>query len=201
MASELQRRRSCRTRALLLDAAVLVICRAGAFRRHHQCANRMLRRAGGAEHLALPWLDDALQHLAALAGFRVGDPGVRHRELPLRVERGVLLPYPDAGMVDRTEAAPFKEFAQLVYFRDRPQRRGIARVRNDAGVLVLDLAAAFGELLQHHPDRLQDVERLEAGDDERPVVVLPRTGSAPRRRPSRRAPARETLRCACPGCR
>src|SRR5579884_2360728 len=132
----------------------------------------MLRRAGGAEHLALPWLDDALQHLAALAGFRVGDPGVRHRELPLRVERGVLLPYPDAGMVDRTEAAPFKEFAQLVYFRDRPQRRGIARVRNDAGVLVLDLAAAFGELLQNHPDRLQDVERLEAGDDERPVVVL-----------------------------
>ena len=32
-----------------------------------------LGRAGGAEDLALPRLDDALEHLAALAGLGIGD--------------------------------------------------------------------------------------------------------------------------------
>ena len=41
-----------------------------------------------------------------------------------------------------------------------------------AGVLVLDLAAALGELAQQHQDGLQDVEGLEAGGDQRPAVLL-----------------------------
>src|SRR3954453_7460394 len=40
----------------------------------HAGPDRALRRAGRAEHLALPWLDDALEHLAALARLRIGDP-------------------------------------------------------------------------------------------------------------------------------
>ena len=61
-------------------AAILIIGGAGAFRRHHQRAKRRLRRARRAEHLALPRLDHALEHLAALAGFRIGDLHVRHCE-------------------------------------------------------------------------------------------------------------------------
>ena len=49
-----------------------------------------LRRAGGAEHLALPRLDHALEHLAALAGLRVGDPHAGHLEADLGVEVGEL---------------------------------------------------------------------------------------------------------------
>ena len=42
------------------------------------------------------------------------------------------------------------------------ERAQVALVGDDALVLVLDLAAALGELAQDHVDRLQDVERLEA---------------------------------------
>ena len=66
--------------------AVVVVRGAGALGRHHAGADRRLRRAGGAEHLALPRLEHALEHLAALAGLRVGDPDARHREQPLGVE-------------------------------------------------------------------------------------------------------------------
>ena len=57
--------------ARLAHASVrrLVVGGAGALGRHHQRAERRLRRAGGAEHLALPRLQHALQHLAALAGL------------------------------------------------------------------------------------------------------------------------------------
>ena len=48
-----------------------------------------LGRARGAEHLALPRLDDALEHLAALARLRVGDAHAGHAEAPLGVEVGV----------------------------------------------------------------------------------------------------------------
>ena len=42
---------------------------------------------------------------------------------------------------------------------------------HDPRVLVLHLAAAGGELAQDHLDRLEDVERLEAGDHHRLAVV------------------------------
>ena len=45
-----------------------------------------LRRARGAEDLALPRLDHALQHLAALAGLGIGDAHAGHREAQLGVE-------------------------------------------------------------------------------------------------------------------
>ena len=52
---------------------------------------------------------------------------------------------------------------------ERPQ---VALVRDDARVLVLDLAATLGELAQHHQHRLQEVERLEAGDRDRLAVLV-----------------------------
>ena len=71
--------------------AEVVVGGAGALGGHHAGPDRGLRRARGAEHLALPRLEHALEHLAALAGLRVGDPHPGHLEQPLRVHGRVLL--------------------------------------------------------------------------------------------------------------
>ena len=55
--------------------------------------------------------------------------------------------------------------------RDQLLRRHVALAAHRARVLVLDLGAAFLELLDAHVDALQDVERLEAGDDDRHAVL------------------------------
>src|SRR3954453_6247242 len=67
----------------------VVVGRAGALAGHHAGPDRPLRRAGRAEHLALPRLDDALEHLTALAGLRVGHAHAGDAEAPLGVEVGV----------------------------------------------------------------------------------------------------------------
>src|SRR5947209_15418688 len=76
---------------VLGEAAVVVIGGAGTLGGHHARADRRLRGAGGAEHLALPRLDDALEDLAALARLGVGHPHAGHLELQLGVPRRVLL--------------------------------------------------------------------------------------------------------------
>src|SRR3954463_10880664 len=65
------------------EPAEVVVRRAGALGGDHAGADRRLGGARGAEHLALPGLQDALEHLAALAGLRVGDPAARDLEDPL----------------------------------------------------------------------------------------------------------------------
>ena len=72
---------------------------------------------------------------------------------------------------DEAEAAPLEVRPQLEHLGHHLERRRVALVGDDAPVLVLDLAAALGELAQDHLDRLEDVERLEAGDDQRLAVV------------------------------
>ena len=74
---------------LAREATEVVVGGARALRRDHARADRPLGRAGRAEHLALPRLDHALQHLAALAGLGVGDAHAGHAEAPLGVEVGV----------------------------------------------------------------------------------------------------------------
>ena len=55
--------------------------------------------------------------------------------------------------------------------RHHLERPRVALVGHDARVLVLDLAAALGELREDHVDRLEHVERLEARDHDRLAVV------------------------------
>ncbi len=74
-------------------------------------------------------------------------------------------------MVDRAQSPPLEELAQLEHLVHRIERRVVAGVWHHALVLVLDLAAAFGQLFEHHPDRLQDVQRFESGDHQRLAVV------------------------------
>ena len=57
----------------LFDVAILVVRGASAFGRDHKRAKRRLGSAIPPEDLAVPGLDDAFEHLAALSGFWVGD--------------------------------------------------------------------------------------------------------------------------------
>ena len=156
---------------LAREAAEVVVGGAGALGGDHAGADRPLGRAGGAEHLALPRLDHALEHLAALARLRVGDAHAGHAEAQLRVELGVRLRQLQAAVGDEAQAAPLEVRTQLEDLGHHLERAQVALVGDDAPVLVLDLAAALGELAQDHRDRLQDVQRLEAGDRDRLAVV------------------------------
>ena len=91
-------------------------------------------------------------------------------ELSFGVEAGIFVAQLDAGVIDRSKAPPLEEFAQFVNARHRAQRRRIAAFGNDAGILVFDFDATLFDLPQDHPDRLQDIERLEAGDDHRLAI-------------------------------
>src|SRR3954447_13786480 len=106
----------------------------------------MLGRARRAEDLALPRLDDALEDLAALARLRVGDAHARDREAPLGVEVGVGLAELEPALGDEPEPAPLEVRAQLEDLGHDLERARVAVVGDDAPVLVLDLAAALGEL-------------------------------------------------------
>jgi hypothetical protein len=61
--------------------------------------------------------------------------------------------------------------AQLEDLGHHLERAAVALERHDARVLVLHLASAVGELAQDHVDRLQDVQGLEARDDDRAPVL------------------------------
>src|ERR1700734_455836 len=70
-------------------AAIVVVSRTRPLRRYHAGANRRFGRARGAEYLALPRLQHALEHLTALACLRGGDPHSGQRKDLLRVIHGV----------------------------------------------------------------------------------------------------------------
>ncbi len=154
------------------QVAEVVIGRAGALGRDHQCAQWGLRRAGAAEYLALPGPNDALEYLAALAGLGVGDLEIGYREPALGIEAGIGVTHLHAGVVDGTQAAPFEELAQLEDLVDRLQARPVAAGRYHTRILVLDLAATLRQLLDHHPQGLQDIQRFKAGDYDRLGVGL-----------------------------
>ena len=74
-------------------------------------------------------------------------------------------------MGDEAEPAPLEVGAKLEHVGHHLERAQVALPRDDALVLVLDVAAAAGELAEDHLDRLEDVERLEPGDHDRLAVV------------------------------
>src|SRR6478609_4712403 len=132
---------------LSVQPAEVVVSGAGALRGHHARANRRFGCAGGAEHLALPRLDDTLEHLAALACLGVGDPHSWHLELALRVELRVVGMHLQGALRDESQSAPFEVRPQLERLGHQLQRLGVALGTDHPGVLVLDLAAPLANLL------------------------------------------------------
>ena len=102
-------------------------------------------------------------------GSATRTPGTLKRTLGVEVGVGLRQLQPAVG--DEAEPAPLEVRAQLEHLGHHLQRAQVALVGHDALVLVLDLAAAVGELAQDHRDRLQDVQRLKAGDHHRLAVV------------------------------
>src|SRR3984893_7464505 len=129
------------------DGAELIIGGAGAFRGHHEGAERTLWRAGAAEDFALPGLDDTLQDLAALTGFGIGDAERWHAEFALRVVARIGRAQPHARVVNRAKPTPFEEFPQLVDKVYGGERLPVGVLGNDTVLLVLHLASALRDLL------------------------------------------------------
>src|SRR5262245_66101518 len=99
----------------------------------------MVGRAGGAEHLALPGLDHALQHLTALTGLGVGHADAWNLVADLGVPVRELLPKLEGALGDEAETAPLEGGAQLHGLGDHLEREWFARLSHHAAVLVLDL--------------------------------------------------------------
>ncbi len=89
----------------------------------------------------------------------------------LRVQIRVCLGKPQSAMGDEAQAAPLEVGPQFEHLGRDLKRPEVALIGYDPPVLVLDLAATFGQLTQDHRDRLQDVQRLEARDHDRLAVV------------------------------
>src|ERR1700726_2157959 len=152
--------------------AEVVVRGAGAFGGHHARADRRLRRASGAENLALPRLENAFEDLAALAGLGVGDADARYGEHLLRVVLRELVLQLESALADEAEPAPLEMRAQLEHACEHLERLRVAIVVNDPLVLVLDFAASLLYLLDDHVHALEDVERLESDHDHRLVVGI-----------------------------
>src|SRR2546430_11126746 len=131
---------------LTREPAEVVVGRAGPLRRHHAGADRGLRRAGGAEDLALPGLDDALQDLAALAGLGVGDTDAGDLEDLLGVELRVLRPHLEGRVGDEAKAPPLEVRTQFHDLVDHLEGLEVAVPGDDPRVLVLHLAPPVPEL-------------------------------------------------------
>src|SRR5215210_584526 len=132
----------------------------------------MLGRAGGAEDLALPGLEDAFEHLAALAGFRIGDAHAWHGVAQLGVEVRIGVRELEGRLGYKAHPAPLEVRAELEDLGHALQGSEVAFPGDDPTVLVLDLAAVLVELAHEHEDGLQEVERLESGHNARLAVVL-----------------------------
>ena len=89
--------------------------------------------------------------------------GVEGRELVLQAQRSV---------GDVAEAAPFEVARSSNTARHRLLGLEIAVAGDRTDILVLDFGAALVELPHQHQNRLQDVDRLEAGDRDRLAVLL-----------------------------
>src|SRR5919204_4096211 len=163
-----------------VEPPIVVVSRAGAFGGDHARADRPLGRARRSEHLALPRLDHALQHLAALARLGIGYADARDVEPKFRVPVGERRPELQRALRDEAEAPPLERRPQLHRLGDRLERARIPFLAHDARVLVLDLGAAVGELPEDHVDRLEHVERLESGDDQRLSPFLRNEAVRPR---------------------
>ncbi len=86
------------------------------------------------------------------------------------VEAGIGAFQPQSAGGDDADAPPLV-VDDLEHLLDEGLRLGVALPLDRAGVLVLDLVASRLELLDEHVDPLEEVERLEAGDDDGDMIL------------------------------
>src|SRR5215469_11953798 len=129
----------------VLTSAIVVISGAGAFRRYHGSAQRILRRALHGKSRALARLLDALQDQPADALGRFQCRLAGEGETPVRIV--FLESSAELKAAGRNLAQPTPlPRGDLEDFHNRLLRRAIPFPPYGAGVLVLDLVTAFFEL-------------------------------------------------------
>ena len=181
-------------------AAILVVNRAGPLRGHRPGAEQHLGRAcvcvPTRKTLAVPGL---MAPLSTSPHWQ--DLGSAMRTLGMANFRSASKrEYSSRSLTARRSDRSIQGFAtrKIRAIRQRaPPRAAQAHFHlfgNHAGVLIFDFDATLSfDLPQDHPDRLQDIERLEAGDHHRLAIKsgdeLPFKERS--RSPSRRGPARE----------
>ena len=103
-------------------------------------------------------------------GSATRTPG--HGEDPLGVELRVRLAHLQRRVRDEAQARATRSTARSSMTSSiTSSARGLPSHGTTRRVLVLDLAAALGELDHQLVDRLQDVQRLEPGDHQRLAVA------------------------------
>src|ERR1041384_1054889 len=131
----------------------------------------MLGRADRAERRTVERFQHAVQYVAGTAdrGFR-GMNAFDVAEAALGVERGELGANAEAAPGNRADAAPVAVH-QLEDPRHEVLSWLVAVTPHGAHVLVFDLVPPFFQLADREQHAFQDVERLEAGDDDRDLVL------------------------------
>src|SRR5664280_2855884 len=145
--------------------AIGVIRGASAFRRNHRRSQRMLRIAFLAECRAIVRLLDAAQDLTADANLGLEGINLLHVEKTL----GIMLAELPAQFVtafrNRPHPSPFA-IGDLKHLKNQFLRRLVPFPVQDARIFVLHFGAPSLELPDGHQYSLQNVQRLESGDDD-----------------------------------
>src|SRR3954467_3009942 len=151
-------------------ASVRVVGGAGALARDHGGAERGERRAFLPEGGTFARLLDSAQNLAADADLRLVGLDVLHLEAALGVVVAVLPAQPVAALRDGSHAAPLA-VANLEDVVDERARSRIALRPYRAPVGDLHFGAPGFELLHRAQDGIEQIERLESGDDQRDAIM------------------------------
>src|SRR5574341_99947 len=130
----------------------------------------MLRRALRPEGGTIERLQHTAQHVARAAHRGLRGPDSGERKAALGVELGKLRTHAQAAARDGADAAPIAVH-QLEYLRDEILRRLVAVTAHRAHVLVFDLVPSLFELVYREQHALENVQRLEPGDDDRDLVL------------------------------
>lgn len=145
--------------------------RAGAFGRDHAGADRVIRRAAGAEDGAVLGPLVAAHDGGAFAGLVVGHGPVGETETALGIEIGVGIGQPQGAVGQGAQTAPLERLAPGEHLSHQRLGLEIALVRDGAGEGGLHPVLALDDLAQQHPQRLQQVQRLEARDHDGLAVL------------------------------
>ena len=154
------------------EPPVPVVGRAGPFRRDHRRTERVLGRAASpnAAHSFGFFSPCRTRPAMHSAGSGRGPTSLRSkRRSASNAAYSSRRPRPLPGI------SPMPRHARCTTWNTSGHqrlRRLVARLGDHARVLVLDLGPALFQLLQAEVDALQQVERLEAGDDDRHAVAL-----------------------------
>src|ERR1700685_2823781 len=123
--------------------------------------------------LALMRLEHALQNLSALRRLGVGHAHAGNFEALPRTPRRVAVADAQRRLGDESQSSPFKVRTQLENLRHRAKRGAVSFPWHHALVLIFYPGLARLELPKDHHNRLQNIQRLEAGNRDG-FIFIPR---------------------------